>query len=84
MNMNFYRHQFSAACPVNGDPIAYALSIASGGVVIAEDIVSFCQGLSVGLHEELADQLWSRFGGRQTLTAHHRGVDIETVRSGEE
>jgi hypothetical protein len=56
---------------------------ASGHVIMAEDVVEACRqarDLPKPYHENIADDLAAKFGGRQCLTAHHHGVDIETVR----
>lgn len=77
--MNTYRYQFVTACPVNGKEIRYALEIKTTSTIMVEDILDACN-IEAGFHEAIADLLYSRFGGVQTMTAHHHGVDIETVR----
>jgi len=46
---------------------------------MVEDIVTMC-ALSRGHHEDIADGLKRSLGGKQTLSALHHGVEIETVR----
>lgn len=78
--MNIYRHQFIAACPGNGSQIIYALEIQSMSMIHVEHITLACKLHNKGYHEAIADDLHNRFGGRQVITAHHHGVDIETIR----
>lgn len=78
--MNTYTVQFFAFCPVNGVRILYTLSIEIDLVIMAETLIDAVTLHDKGLHEELADDLWHEFGGRQTLTANHHGVEIKTVR----
>jgi len=80
--MNVYSRSFAAACPNNGEQIIYALRIETDDRMIqVEHIITATALIKEGFHEQIADQLFMRFGGRQTLKAHHHGVDIETVRS---
>jgi len=78
--VNTYRTKFWARCPVNQQAIDYALRIDTGEVIPAERIREEVERIVSGLHEEIADGLHAKFGGSQTLTAHHHGVDIETIR----
>lgn len=79
--MNIYTRQFVANCPNNGQPIIYNLRIETAGRMIqVEHIVTATALIARGYHEEIADELHKRFGGRQALRAHHHGVDIETIR----
>ena len=79
--MNIYTRQFAATCPNNGESIIYNLRIEAGEKVIqVEHIVTATALIKRGYHEQIADELHGRFGGRQTLRAHHHGVDIETIR----
>lgn len=80
--MNRYTRQFVSACPNNGEPIIYTLSIEmpADRMIKVEHIVTATALHKRGFHEEIADDLHARFGGRQVLKAHHHGVDIETVR----
>jgi hypothetical protein len=52
-------------------------------MIPVEHIVTATGLIKFGYHENIADELHERFGGRQTLEAHHHGVDIYTVRGGE-
>lgn len=79
--MNRYSRIFVAACPNNGESIIYSLTIETKERMIqVEHIVTATALIKQGFHEQIADELHRRFGGRQTLQAHHHGVDIETVR----
>lgn len=78
--MNIYRHTFVAECPGNTQPIVYRLEIKKGDKILVEHIVTACALIKRGYHEDIADQLHQQFGGEQVITAHHHGVDIETVR----
>jgi hypothetical protein len=78
--VNIYRHTFASRCPNNGALIVYALEIESDSMIQVEHITTATRLNGEGFHEAIADDLHKRFGGRQTLKAHHHGVDIETVR----
>lgn len=78
--MNIYRYQFVSRCPNNGRPIIYALEIETDEVVRVEHIMTAAALHESAYHEEIADDMHARFKGRQTLKAHHHGVDIETRR----
>lgn len=78
--MNYYEPEFFARCPVNQARIKYCLCIATDKVIPAEEINEYLEQIRVGLHEEIADHLYARFGGKQTLIAHHHGVPIRTER----
>lgn len=81
--MNRYRHRFTVACPNNAVPVEYDLTIETRRTIMVEEIVKACR-VDQAFHEALADTLLHAFGGRQTLRAHHHGVDIETVRGAAE
>lgn len=80
--MNIYRRQFVATCPNNGEAIIYDLTIQVpiDRMIHVEHIVTATKLIRQGFHEQIADELHRRFGGRQALRAHHHGVDIETIR----
>ncbi len=79
--MNIYRHQFVVQCPANSKPIIYDLEIQSERMIHVEKIVIACQMWQQEYHEKIADSLAYQFPEtRQTLKAHHHGVDVETVR----
>lgn len=81
--MNFYTYGFMMRCPVNEKVIRYSLTIETPDRVLVEEIVRVVDAMPVsGFHEDIADSLASALPGRQTLRAHHHGVDIETVRGG--
>jgi hypothetical protein len=77
--LNIYRHSFRAFCPTNKLSVDYLLTIESSRMIMIEKIQAAVVNLT-GYHEEIADHLWARFGGRQNLVAHHHGTDVETIR----
>ena len=77
--MNIYTQRFRGTCPRNGRSVDYLLVIESPRVIMVEDIQA-AVGKLTGYHEEFADQLLRLFGGKQILTAHHHGTDIQTIR----
>jgi hypothetical protein len=79
--MNTYTIKFMVKCPNNEAVIIYALSIESKITIMVEAIIEVVDSLPrAGYHEDIADKLTMALPGRQTLKAHHHGVDIETVR----
>lgn len=82
MGLNKYRTEFFARCPVNGVRVKYVLVIETTATIRVELIVSRIEAINEGLHESLADELHTAFGGKQTLTADHHSVVIETTRGG--
>lgn len=78
--MNIYTTEFFAFCPENEVRVKYTLRIESATVIKVEDIIDKATFHERGYHEEIADQLHKVFGGRQTLSAEHHGVHIETKR----
>lgn len=82
--MNIYSRQFVARCPNNNESIIYNLRIEiEDRMLQVEHIVTATSLIQQGYHEQIADDLHRRFGGRQFLRAHHHGVDIETIRGDE-
>lgn len=79
--VNTYSTDFFAKCPTNGVRIAYRLKIETRDVVAVEEIIEFVESVRLGFHEDIADSLFAKFGGLQTLTADHHGVTIETKRT---
>lgn len=77
--MNIYTQRFRATCPNNGCTVDYTLVIESPRMIMVEDIQAATHALE-GYQEEFADGLLAKFGGRQTLFAHHHGTDIQTIR----
>jgi hypothetical protein len=77
--MNIYRIQFVSKCPINEDMIIYSLEIQKDDFIPAEAIEKACD-VKMTLHENLANNLFREFGGRQTLTAVHGRVEIQTIR----
>lgn len=78
--MNIYQYQFASTCPNNKRPIIYSLTIETDKMIYVEKIVVAVELQGSQYHEPMADALHAQFGGRQTLKAHHHGVDITTVR----
>jgi hypothetical protein len=78
--MNRYKIKFMSICPVNEDRIEYSLEINSCETIMAEVILDAVDGLKKGFHEEFADVLHAKFGGKQFMSAVHGGVLIETER----
>jgi hypothetical protein len=74
-----YQHEFVSVCPNNGKSILYRLEILSSKMIPVEHIVTACALIKKGFHEDIAKELHERFGQRQTLRAHHHGVDIQTA-----
>lgn len=80
---NIYRYKFYSNCPTNGEVIQYHFELISEKMVIAEHVQTACAINRLGFHEDIADRLHDAFGGKQTLTATHHGVEIETRRGWE-
>jgi hypothetical protein len=78
--VNRYKIKFNAICPVNGDAIEYSLTIESSKMIPAESIKEAVDECTNGFHEAFADELHSKFGGKQFISAVHGGVLIETER----
>jgi hypothetical protein len=79
--VNTYRTEFFCLCPVNQVRIKYALAIKTPNMVPVEEILAVVESQHEGYHEDIADELLKRFGGEQTLTADHHGVQITTERT---
>lgn len=79
--MNTYTTEFFCTCPNNGIRIKYRLMIETRDVVPVEQLIAKIESFSEGFHEGIADELFSEFGGKQTLVADHHSVTIETVRT---
>ena len=77
--MNTYEYEFYKKCPNNDAIIRYTLTIESSETIMVESIVEFVDCID-GFHEMMADDLHSKFGGKQTLNAMHHGVQIRTIR----
>ena len=78
--MNTYKTRFFSTCPTNGVRIEYEVSIETDKVIQVEDIIDAVTLFNRSFHEEIADQLFREFGGRQTLMADHHGVTIRSIR----
>lgn len=79
--MNIYTTEFFATCPNNGVRIKYTLRIETSSVILVEHILAATESFTNDFHEHIADALYGRFGGKQTLVADHHSVTIETVRT---
>lgn len=81
MKTNTYVTEFKARCPVDQSLIDYRWTLVLDYVVMAEELRRIADGIGTGLHEEIANQLFDRFGGVQRLRATHAGgVEITTNR----
>ena len=78
--MNKYITKFISLCPVNNKPISYSLEIKHSDKIFVEEILEEVKKFTALFHEEIADELFLKFGGKQTLTANHHGVFIQTER----
>ena len=78
--MNKYKIKFQAACPVNGDVIEYSLEISRDQMIKVESLLEVVNEFTFGFHEDFANLLHQKFGGRQLMTAFHGGVIVETER----
>lgn len=78
--MNVYRFRFHAVCPIDAAPIEYDAEISTYEVLSAEDLDAWAENVKSGFHEDFADDLHLKFGGRQRMSAKHGRVRIETVR----
>lgn len=78
--MNTYRFNFIAVCPTNGESIHYSFQLHTHSKVMVEEIKKACLEGGAEFHEDIADRLYQRFGGHQTIIAKHHGVEIETQR----
>jgi hypothetical protein len=82
--MNCYRLSFVANSPDDvDDPIVYQLEIKTDETIRVEHIKTATSLIKKGYHENIADELFERFGGVQRIVASHQGVEIETLRSEE-
>lgn len=82
--INEYRMTFHVRCPGNKKKVRYKLRIETSSTIMVEDICAAVARFKDAYHERIADELIAIFGGRQTLVAHHHGVDIKTHRSSNE
>lgn len=82
--MNTYRYSFAATCPSDGETIIYSLEIRSAKTIMVEHIKTAIALHNKGFQERIADDLHERFGGLQVMRGVHQGVEIETVRGGDD
>lgn len=78
--MNTYSTEFFSYCPSNDVRVHYKLVIQTKAVIIVEDLLAELRNQHRNYHEKIADELHEKFGGKQTLTAFHHGVLIESTR----
>jgi hypothetical protein len=78
--MNKYTTKFIALCPINNKQIVYQLEIKHSEQIMIEKILEEVGKYTSAFHERIADELFTLFGGEQTLTANHHGVVIQTER----
>jgi hypothetical protein len=78
--VNIYTQRFSALCARNKRRVEYVLRIESIKTIMVEDIQEIVEDFESGYHEDFADELYAKFGGVQTLDAHHHGTDVRTIR----
>lgn len=79
--MNVYTQRFFSICPKTKARVEYKLTIETQEIVMVEDIQEAVADFASGdYHESIADELHEKFGGTQTLEAHHHGTDIRTIR----
>ena len=78
--MNTYTTEFFAFCPENNIRVHYKWAVETKQTLKVEDLIDAVTLAQRGYHEEIADQLYKEFGNKQTLTAFHHGVLIETTR----
>ena len=78
--MNIYESEFFCTCPNNNIRVKYHISIETDKTISVEQIVYEIHNIHSGFHEDIADHLFSRFGGKQTLSADHHSVKIKTIR----
>ena len=79
--MNIYTTEFFCKCPTNNVRIKYELEIQTTDVIFVELILEFLDKINNQYHENIADLLLNKFGGKQQLIAYHHGVVIKTERS---
>ena len=78
--MNIYEVSISSLCPINGRPVDLHIRLETQNVVMVETLLSFLEDIKNNLHEELADKLYKKFGGKQVVKGFHHGVWITTER----
>ena len=78
--MNTYKSEFFCVCPINNVRIRYRLEIVTEEIIPVEHILEQFARYDSRFHELIAQELYEKFGGKQTLVADHHGVTIETTR----
>lgn len=80
--MNKYTYSFNVKCPNDEHGfIYYTAVIEIEKMIMVEDIIEYCDLYKKEFHENIADDLINKFGGKQTITATHKNVKIETIRN---
>jgi len=79
-SMNTYKTKFFVRCPVNNEEISYKFEIKINKKILVEEILDFVNKFDAGFHEDIADELFEKFGGVQKISANHHGVVIHTER----
>ena len=79
MMLNTYRYTFKCDCLVDGKTIWYTLEIKTLDQLMVEDIIGFSPD-GPSIQESIADKFYARFGGEQTITGTHSGVEVVTHR----
>ena len=78
--MNIYTYSFISQCPNDNDYIYYTVQIKTKQMIMIEDIKKYCERYKKEYHESIAGDLFSKFKGKQTITAIHKTVKIKTIR----
>ena len=78
--MNIYQYQFSVICPNDNEKIVFDLNIESKKTIFVEHIKEFLAPRTVAFQEDLAEELYRKFAGRQTIKAIHQGILVTTIR----
>jgi hypothetical protein len=77
--MNIYEYPLVCKCLVDNKSIRYQIKIETPDQLMAEDLIGF-QFDDPNIQESIADALYDRFGGTQTIVGVHSGVKITTRR----
>lgn len=79
--MNTYSTEFFCKCPTNNVRIKYEFEIKTTSIIFVEEILDYVDNFQNQYHENMADLLLEKFGGKQILVAYHHGVVIKTDRA---
>jgi len=75
--MNIYKYSFKVKCPNDDAEIVYLLTIKSDQMIMAEDIVKYCNHAE-GYQEYIAGVLKEKLGGCIRLVGTHSSVKVIT------